>query len=44
MAGQSSYDPQTEQAEGFPAGVTVELVNTLRKATRSVGTDRSGTA
>ena len=29
MAGQSNYDPKTEQAEGFPKGVTVELVNTL---------------
>ena len=32
MTGQSDYNPKPEQAEGFPAGVTVELVDTLCEA------------
>ncbi|MCY4519360.1 MAG: hypothetical protein OXC13_01115 [Caldilineaceae bacterium] len=37
MAGQSNYDPKTEQAKGFPEGVTAELVNTLHKTAKLSG-------
>ena len=37
MAGQSNYDPKTEQVEGFPEEVTVELVNTLHETARLRG-------
>ena len=34
MTEQVNHYADTEQAEGFPEGVTVELVNTLHEATK----------